>query len=154
MVVDMTGRYVEITREEFSKLMREYKAREYIKSEEGEIIYRIPLKNDLWIWVYSTVPPRTGVSRSRGEDAIRTVLMYRNRKAVMKSSKTLRTKMWKENLRKKIQELSERVTDKVCPDGHPLVMRSAKGGGSFVGCSMFPDCDYVMRESTKQALSQ
>jgi len=138
----MTDKYVEITRGEFSKLMSEYKAKEYIRSEEREIVYRIPLPNDLWIWVYSTVTPKAGVSRKRGEDAIRTVLMYRNRKAVMKSSKTLRTKQWRKNLREKIQELEERTTDKVCPEGHPLVKRLSKRGGFFLGCSMFPECKY------------
>lgn len=138
----MTDKYVEITRSEFSKLMSEYKAKEYIKSEEGEIVYRIPLQNDLWIWVYSTVTPKAGVSRGRGEDAIRTVLMYRNRKAVMKSSKTLRTKQWRKNLREKIQGLKERTTSKLCPEGHPLVKRQSKKGGFFLGCSMFPECKY------------
>ncbi|MBY8998777.1 MAG: topoisomerase DNA-binding C4 zinc finger domain-containing protein [Candidatus Thorarchaeota archaeon] len=129
--------------------MSEFRAKEYIKSEEGEIVYRIPLQNDLWIWVYSTVTPKTGVSRNRGEDAIRTVLMYHNWKAVMKVSKTLRTENWKENLREKIKELSERVTDQICPDGHPLVRRTARTGGHFLGCSMFPDCDYIQRKSAK-----
>jgi hypothetical protein len=145
----MTGRFMEITRHEFSKLMSEYKAKEYIRSDDREIVYRIPLHNDLWIWIYSTVTPKTGVSRSRGEDAIRTVLMYQNRKAVMRSSKTLRTKTWKENLRKKIKDLTERVTDEKCPEGHPLVKRTAKKGGFFLGCSMFPDCDYTKKKSGK-----
>ena len=130
--------------------MNPYKAKTSIRSVEGEIIYRIPLKNDFAIWVYSTINPMSGMSRERGEDAIRMVLMYKNIHAVMKESKTLRTSNWKKNLESKIKELTEKTTEHRCPWGHPLVKRLGKGGkGSFYGCAMFPDCRYTYKGEKK-----
>ncbi|UCE11902.1 MAG: topoisomerase DNA-binding C4 zinc finger domain-containing protein [Candidatus Thorarchaeota archaeon] len=126
--------------------MKPFKARTSIRSVEGEIIHRIPLQNDFSIWVYSTVSPKTGYSRERGADAIRTVLMYKNRKAVMRESKTLRTTTWEKNLRQKIEDLTNRTTEYKCPWGHGLVRRPGKKGkGSFYGCSMFPECRYTYK---------
>ena len=142
----MTRKYTVITREEFEEFMKPYKAKTSIRSAEGEIIYRIPLYHDLAVWVYSTISPKTGESREKGEDAIRTVLMYKNSKAVMKESKTLRTTNWAKNLQDKIEDLTKRATEYRCPWGHPLVKRKGKGGkGSFYGCAAFPDCKYVYK---------
>jgi hypothetical protein len=138
--------YVDISREEFEQVMERYRAKTSIRSVEGEIIYRIPLKNDLSIWVYSTINPKSGMSRERGADAIRMVLMYKNTKAVMKESKTLRTSNWAKNLEDKIKDLTEKTTEYRCPWGHPLIKRSGRGGkGSFYGCANFPDCTYVYK---------
>ena len=146
----MSRKYTIISREEFEEVMNPYKAKTSIRSVEGEIIYRIPLKNDLAIWIYSTINPKSGVSRDRGEDAIRMVLMYKNTKAVMKESKTLRTSNWKKNLESKIKKLTERTTEYRCPWGHPLVKRKGKGGkGSFYGCATYPDCKYTYKGEKK-----
>ncbi|KXH76203.1 MAG: hypothetical protein AM326_03195 [Candidatus Thorarchaeota archaeon SMTZ-45] len=142
----MPRNYVQISRDEFERTMAPFKAKTSIRSVEGEIIYRIPLPNDLSVWIYSTVNPKLGFSREYGADAIRTVLMYKNTHAVMKESKTLRTASWEKNLLQKIKNLSERATDYKCPWGHALVKRRGKKGkGSFYGCAMFPDCKYVYK---------
>ena len=142
----MSRKYTDISREEFEEFMRPYKAKTSIRSPEGEIIFRIPLKNDFSIWIYSTINPMSGMSRNRGEDAIRMVLMYKNTKAVMKESKTLRTSNWKQNLEAKIKELKDRTTEYRCPWGHPLVKRTRKDGkGSFYGCATYPDCKYTYK---------
>ena len=142
----MSRKFAIITREAFDEFMKKYKAKTSIRSVEGEIVYRIPLQNDLAIWVYSTINPISGESREKGEDAIRTVLMYKNSKAVMKESKTLRTKNWAKNLQDKIDDLQERTTEHRCPWGHPLVKRKCRGGkGSFYGCAIFPDCKYIYK---------
>ncbi|TFG30906.1 hypothetical protein EU528_07550 [Candidatus Thorarchaeota archaeon] len=142
----MSRKYVTISREEFEEVMNLYKAKTSIRSVEGEIIYRIPLKNDFSIWIYSTVNPMSGMSRKLGEDAIRMVLMYKNTHAVMKETKTLRTSNWKKNLEAKIRDLTEKTTEYRCPWGHPLVKRTGKGGkGSFYGCANFPDCSYTYK---------
>lgn len=148
----MVKKYADISREEFEEVMNSYKAKTSIRSVEGEIIYRIPLKNDFSIWVYSTINPISGMSKERGEDAIRMVLMYKNTKAVMKESKTLRTTNWKKNLESKIKDLTERATEYRCPWGHGLVKRPGKGGkGSFYGCAMFPDCKYTYKGEKRLA---
>ncbi|MFW9908976.1 MAG: topoisomerase DNA-binding C4 zinc finger domain-containing protein [Candidatus Thorarchaeota archaeon] len=146
----MSRKYVDISREEFEEVMEPYKAKTSIRSVEGEIIYRIPLKNDLSIWVYSTINPMSGMSRERGADAIRMVLMYKNSKAVMKETKTLRTSNWAKNLQDKIKDMTEKATEFRCPWGHPLVKRTGKGGkGSFYGCANFPDCSYTYKGETR-----
>jgi len=126
--------------------MAPFKVKTSIRSPEGEIIYRIALQNDLSVWIYSTIDPKSGFSREYGSDAIRTVMMYKNSKAVMRESKTLRTANWEKNLNQKIKSLSERATEYKCPWGHALVKRKGKKGkGSFYGCAMFPDCKYVYK---------
>lgn len=126
--------------------MSPFKARTSIRSIEGEIVYRIPLQNDFSVWIYSTVNPKSGFSKEYGTDAIRTVLMYRNTKAVMKESKTLRTENWEKNLLAKIDDLKKRTTEYKCPWGHALVKRRGKDGkGSFYGCAMFPECKYIYK---------
>lgn len=143
---------MDISREEFEEIMGPYNAKTSIRSVEGEIVYRIPLHNDLSIWVYSTINPKSGMSRERGADAIRMVLMYKNSKAVMKETKTLRTSNWATNLRKKIKSLTERTTEYRCPWGHPLIKRTGKvGKGSFYGCANFPDCSYVYKGEKRLA---
>jgi hypothetical protein len=142
----LSRKYVQISREEFEKVMSHFKAKTSIRSPEGEVIYRVPLPNEFSIWIYSTINPKEGYSRAYGSDAIRTVLMYKNTKAVMKESKTLRTANWEKNLLQKIKALTERTTGYKCPWGHALVRRKGKQGkGSFYGCALFPDCRYTYK---------
>lgn len=142
----LTRKYVRISREEFERFMTPFKAKTSIRSPEGEIIYRVPVENDFSVWIYSTINPKLGYSREYGSDAIRTVLMYKNTKAVMKESKTLRTENWEKNLLQKIKALSDKTTAYKCPWGHALVKRKGKKGkGSFYGCAMFPDCKYTYK---------
>lgn len=59
----------------------------------------------------------SGVSRDRGSDAIRTIMLYQENHPVMKESKTHRTTNWAKNLEKKISSLQESVTKHLCPWG-------------------------------------
>ena len=55
-----------------------------------------------------------------------------------------------ENLKKKSQEVKKEVqyTGEMCPDcGNELIVRYGKHG-SFVGCSHYPECSYIKRESS------
>lgn len=137
---------VQIRRKEFDELMKRVNGQTIKPKGTAEIVYRIPIQKtkDLSIWVYSTIPHKTGVSRKLGSDAIRIMVFYEDRKIVMRETKTLRKGKWKENVERKIRGLMERTSDIRCPQGHPLVQRTRKKDGKpFYGCALFPQCKYI-----------
>ncbi|MHA2494708.1 MAG: hypothetical protein ACXAEI_04405 [Candidatus Hodarchaeales archaeon] len=137
---------VKIHQKEFEELMKQFDATTLKPKGTSEIIYRVPISfaKELSIWVYSTIYRKTRVSRELGADAIRIVMFYQDKKAVMREPKTLRKGKWKENITRKIENLKNRATEYRCPEGHPLVVRERKVDGKpFHGCAAFPQCKYI-----------
>ncbi len=146
----MKDRKVVIFQDEFDIVMDQFGAEAFQPRGTSEIVYRIPLVNDLSIWVYSTIYHKTGVSRKPGTDAIRTIMLYQENQGVMNESKTLRTINWEKTLVRKIKSLQKRVTNYRCPWGHPLVKRKRKKGrGKFYDCATFPKCRYIYQGEKK-----
>ncbi|MFQ5980960.1 MAG: hypothetical protein ACE5OZ_22705 [Candidatus Heimdallarchaeota archaeon] len=139
---------VQIRRKEFDELMNRFNGQIIKPKGTAEIVYRIPVQKakELSIWVYSTIPHSTGISRKLGADAIRIMIFYEDRKIVMRETKTLRKGKWKDNVERKIRSLMKRTTDKRCPQSHPLVQRTRKKDGKpFYGCALFPECKYIYK---------
>lgn len=117
-------------------------------ANSNEIVYEtpdvLPEHTGRVLRIFSTIEERTGKARSKGSDAIRTVIWDRNMNVPIGGrTKTLRIKTWRKNLRGKIvsliQETSEYVT--ICDEcGEFMVVREGKYG-KFLGCSAYPDCD-------------
>jgi len=142
----LVDRYVEITQYDFEKALKKYKPILIRPPGVFEAVYKISFLNKMSIWVYSTIDKNTGISREKGSDAIRVVLMYDDRKIVETAPKTLRTTNWDDNVRAKMDELIEMITDYVDPSGHPLIKKPKKDGkGSFYGCALYPECKYIYK---------
>lgn len=93
--------------------------------------------------VFTTIDKRTGFSREKGADAIRTVLWdSKNGKPVTGRKKTLRIKTWKKNLRPKVEELIEDADDyiKECSECTGWMVIRESQYGKFYGCSHYPSC--------------
>lgn len=93
--------------------------------------------------VFTTIEQKTGVSRRKGADAIRTVLWdTKNGRPITGKKKTLRIKTWKKNLRPKIEELIEDADDyiKACSECNGWMVIRDGQYGKFYGCSNHPSC--------------
>ncbi|MFW9910063.1 MAG: hypothetical protein ACFFEF_16020 [Candidatus Thorarchaeota archaeon] len=142
----MVERHVDITQDEFERVLAKYKPKRIKPKGVFEAVYKIPLPNGLSIWIYSTINIHTGVSREKGADAIKTVLMYNDTKIIQTTSKTLRVESWKENLTAKLDGLISIVTEYRDPQGHPLLKKKKKEGkGIFYGCALYPECKYLYK---------
>jgi hypothetical protein len=147
-----TGRYrlvdkfVEISQYEFEKALKKFKPQRIRPTGVFEAVYKIFLQNGLSIWIYSTIRRDTGVSREKGSDAIRTVMMYRDNRIIQTAPKTLRTSNWDEILIRKIEDMIDMSTDYLDPNGHPLLKKKKKEGkGIFYGCALYPECKYIYK---------
>lgn len=100
--------------------------------------------NGLTLRVYSTVDKSTGMTRGKGEDAIRLVVWDRHtNKPVTGKKKTLRIQTWEKNLSKKIKEYMEQPEEHIskCPECSELMLVKEGQYGKFLGCQRWPDCD-------------
>lgn len=160
--------YVTIEEEEFEEfLLREYGKEEVTLvgdarlTEEGnfsnELVYAISVRpgvdrgentvgryEGLQVRVFSTIDKRTGESRDKGEDAIRTVLWdTKESRPIAGRSHTKRISTWRENLKPKIDKLRSSIGEVtiVCDRcGNWMVKREGQYG-EFLGCLNYPDCD-------------
>lgn len=102
--------------------------------------------SDITLRVFSSIDTRTGKSRKKGADAIRTVIWHRgSNRPIGGRTRTHRIKTWRKNLKKKIVSLVEETNEYIiqCPEcGGWLVERDGKYG-KFLGCSNYPDCDHT-----------
>lgn len=144
--IEMVDRYVDITQEDFERTIKKYSPVRVKPKGVYEAVYKLPLANELSIWIYSTIDIHSGVSREKGSDAIKTVLMFKDAKIIKVAPKTLRVEKWSDNLREKIDELRTMVTEYRDPQGHPLLKKKKKDGkGIFYGCALYPECKYIYK---------
>lgn len=101
-----------------------------------EYVYEHPIHTTpLVIRVFSSIDKRTGMSRERGKDAIRVVLVDKEaNRGLKKSKRTYRIKGWPERLRLKILGLYWQVRDR-------------SGDFVFCGCGSVMDTLKVKRNS-------
>jgi len=147
-------KYVQPSQEEFESFLSDIEDELNVEwniatdANSNEIVYEtpgvLPEHTGRVLRVFSTIEERTGQARSKGSDAIRTVIWDKNINApVGGRTKTLRIKTWRKNLRNKIvsliQETSDYVT--VCDEcGNFMVIREGQYG-KFLGCGTYPDCE-------------
>lgn len=144
----MTKReYTEITRSEFKQALSETQLdfKEVNYNWTGELIYEAYSTDETFtLRVYSSLDKRTGKSRDKGSDAIRTVVLHTDSgKPVLKTKRTNRIKTWRKNLKKKISTLIKKQGNiQECEKcGSVMVIReNNKTGDEFYGCTNYPEC--------------
>jgi hypothetical protein len=133
--------------EDFLKHFSEHLSTTY-NGSTAEYIYNIPTrKNDIIIYVYSSISIAKGISRSKGMDAIRCVLFdLSTNQPLGKEKRTHRRLGWEDRLKAKIEDLlfySDHL--KYC-EKCSSVMRIKKGKyGDFWGCIRYPNCNYTCK---------
>jgi hypothetical protein len=142
--------YTRITKNEFEQFLNslEYDF-DVINHPSGEYVYKYSNPIDghpqVSVRVFSTIDKRTGVSRDKDSDAIRTVIFDSNVDAnIGGHTKTLRIQTWSKNLEKKIAKVIENASRMVdecegCKNGW-LVEREGQYG-KFLGCTNYPRCE-------------
>lgn len=104
-----------------------------------EFVYRKDIDTDTGLFVYSSIDKRSEVAREEGKDAIRAVILYKNRYPIAHDTHTKRTEGWDERLKEKITGLLAKVPKPVfCSQGHVMVVREGSRG-PFLGCSEYPN---------------
>lgn len=114
----------------------------------GEFVYGKVFKNGshtISMRIYTSIASN-GISRKKGEDAIRLVLCFKfnNEVKVLTSQTIKRITTWKKNLQKNINNAPSLL--KVCPKcGFPMVLRNGKEN-KFWGCATwkFTNCNATL----------
>lgn len=154
----MPGTYTEITEREMDNLLVEDLCfQEAATFGEGakEKVYDFQFDTKsgerLAVVVYSSIDERTGVSRDSGRDAIRVVLMWRDKdaaarkwKAIGSTKRVNRISTWRKNLRKRLSSWKDMLEGKCEDCGAPLTVRNGKHG-KFLGCVRYnsTNCKYT-----------
>jgi Topoisomerase DNA binding C4 zinc finger. len=139
--------YTSFTRDEFEQALSKsdytFKRVDYDWSMEQ--IYEHASESGTFVLrVYSSLDKRTGEARSKGSDAIRTVVLHaETERPVLKERRTNRIGTWEKNLIKKINSLSQRQDEIIICDNcsSAMVIRESSSGDKFYGCSSYPDCE-------------
>jgi len=110
-----------------------------------EYIYKIPVSstNRLYVVIFSTIDHRTNKARDKGKDAIRTVLYDNKTKSIIGGrKKTLRINTWKDNLKRKVDDLLQNTEEYVteCDECNGFMVEREGQYGKFLGCTNYPDC--------------
>jgi hypothetical protein len=147
----MPATYTPISRGEIEAVLLERGFTEALRPGIGERIYSKPVKETdryrLAVVVYSSIAMGTGQSRNVGDDAIRVVMEVSipgrsTSKIVQGARRVHRTQGWRNNLAKRIAEIS-RLTPPECPScGLAMTLRKNRQppAREFWGCIRYPDC--------------
>lgn len=136
-------KFVEISREEFENFL-DNDAPYYwkiVNTDAGEIVYETEEfmfeYPDVTLRIFSTIEKGVGISRGKGDDAIRTVIWTKDKEhPIGGRTKTLRIQTWKKNLLKKIKSLSNEWQNYVdpCPQCNGWLVKREGKNGEFLGC--------------------
>lgn len=149
------SRYTVITLEEFEQFLADtpYEWSTIDNTEfgrwGGEYTYRASLNSflapdNLEVRVYSTIDKSDKRSRSKGSDAIRTVIFDRDTSQVIAGREhTKRTEGWQRRLREKIDHLFDQWMHVVhiCDECNSYMVKRDGKYGEFLGCTGYPECD-------------
>lgn len=148
-------RYVRITVEEFDAWARKNGFSNFDAQSIGirtyENVYFKDINKKARIVVFSSVDVRDDAARNVGTDAIRTYIFIRVEPKsntfdwfkYIELSRVYRTKGWRENLTKRVEEGSLDISKNLCPKcNNPMVLRRGKFG-PFYSCVMWSrtQCD-------------
>lgn len=151
--------YVKITQKEFEDVLNNLGKSGYSwlewKEENHNIrekIYMVKI-NDKYVKVFSSLVD--GVSREVGTDAIRVVAWDKSSKRpIMSSEKRVnRTDNWRENLKKKINEvISKQVDFLMCtiPGCGGKIVPIKYKGKEFNGCTNYKNHNNLIKNESKQ----
>ena len=159
--MSILSNYVEITKNEFEKGLREIQTSlsvDMIGSiipirEDGtwEYIYEFMTSTkDIKLRIYSSVDLKSNRSRALGTDAIRCVAIYEKQEIFRGTRHTKRMTKWKEHLHTKMVEMLAQIYEvPSCPKCRRLMIQRKSKHGLFWGCSGFPTCKQVQRIKAK-----
>lgn len=102
-----------------------------------EAVYGRDMGNGYTLAVFTGI--EDGVSRKKGDDAIRVALMFGG-KVLTSLPHVKRVTSWKENLTDRLRNWKTMAHKLPCPEcGSLLLLRRSKRG-AFYGCSRYPEC--------------
>lgn len=109
------------------------------KGDASEFVYWVYTGvGSIYIKIFSSIPPQTGVSRDHGEDAVRFVLIDAHSKKALtqKMAHMQRITTWRKNLTQRIETLMKQAAGfPICEKcGAPKVERVNQNGSKFLGC--------------------
>ena len=142
-------KYVQPSKDDFEQVL-EYTPWDWSKAEDvdaGEIVYEssdfLPEHSGRVVRVFSTIEKRGGKARSKGSDAIRTVIWDKDvHRPVGGQNKTLRIRTWRNNLLDKLHDLADETSEYMAKCGQCGSLMVIRDGqyGKFYGCREYPDC--------------
>ena len=114
----MAAQYTEITLEEMEQfLKRGFRALRPRKGEKrGEVYYDLKVGDHVGIRVWTSIMPRSGMGAGRGQDAIRVQLISLKDQGPLQKGKApivKRTQKWRNSLKDRIEEATEKYEDNV-----------------------------------------
>jgi hypothetical protein len=112
----MAARYVEVTLDEMDKILkRAFRILRPRKGENrGEVYYDLKLGKYVGIRVWTSIRPRSGSGAGVGQDAIRVQLISLKDNGPLQKGKApivKRTQNWRDNLKKRVEELIDKYED-------------------------------------------
>lgn len=112
-----------------------------------EYVYElITFNENISIKIYSSIDIFKGQTRDSGEDAIRCILVYKNKNIFISKTHTKRLKNWEVNLGTKINELLNKIKDiPECPSCKELMVQRKGKYQLFWGCSNYPNCNHTLK---------
>jgi len=142
-------KYVRPSKDDFEQVL-EYTPWDWSEVEDadaGEIVYEssdfLPDHTGRVVRVFSTIDKMRGKARSKGSDAIRTLIWDKEaHRPVGGRNKTIRIRTWRNNLLDKLHDLADETSEymmKCDQCGSMMVIRDGKHG-RFYGCREYPDC--------------
>ncbi len=136
--------YVEVTRNRFEAEMDDMGFKHITLPGTVEMVFERDIPNsDFSVRVYSSIDPRTGVSRKVGADAVRVLLFNKAKERGAKVEKRVNRTGSEDGVmartRSRAREVWGWYTQNKCSCGGVMVTRKGPKG-NFLGCSNYPDC--------------
>lgn len=142
----MPATYVEITKEQIAKHL-EPQGFQIVDLPGGEIVYSKLIAPNVCIRVFTSVWKGVGYGKAVGEDAIRTVLVYRVKSGKIrgwrKARRVNRTQNWRLNLQERIESLQAfyKERESIAAKQHPTGRFHYSKGASNEDLSKYNDPD-------------
>ncbi len=134
-------RFVYIRRVDFERFIYQYGECIYVKVG-GEMCYDmfIDRGRDIRLRIYSSVDKNTGMSRPKGEDCIKLVLMRGDYFYWTTMRKVYRVEGWRGQLGSLIQRYFGLWTKLICRRCGRMLVERVSGYGKFYSCEGYPLC--------------
>lgn len=102
-----------------------------------ETVYARDMGNGYTLAVFTGI--EGGVSRKKGDDAIRVALMHSG-KVLTSLPHVKRLATWRDNLTARFRDWRTMASDLPCPECKGLLVLRRSKHGEFYGCAKFPVC--------------
>jgi ssDNA-binding Zn-finger/Zn-ribbon topoisomerase 1 len=163
----MTSNFVILKEEEFiSWAKNQFEKFELTTPKQGrELVICVDLQvHGLELHIYTSVEPKVGRTREKGEDAIRFILFDRySGKPVSSTQKVLRVEGVWNRMTQRVESLLEealrmKIDNQFCKcetyRAHTIKRTNTRNGSIFYGCSLFPACNQARFNKLNHAATQ